>query len=158
MGKVSLIDVPVADAPRVRELAIDAPATLLVTWHDGSRTSHDLSATIRDNEWAAALRDPTVFRTARIEDDGWRIVWPGTDIDFSAEGLWDDVHPRHPKAAKWMSAEDFTAWMRKMVFTFADASEALDVSPRMLKYYAAGTHEVPKTVFLACMQLASKQR
>lgn len=158
MGKVSHITVPVTDAPRIAELAVSEPATLLVTWHDGSRTSHDLSATLRDNDWAAALRDPAVFRTARVEDNGWRIAWSGTDIDFSADGLWDDIHPRRPKAAKWMSAEGFAAWMRELGFSFAAASEALDVSPRMLKYYAAGTHEIPKTVFLACMQLASKRR
>jgi hypothetical protein len=128
------------------------PAALVLTWHDGSRTTHDLTATL-EKDWAAPLRDPAVFRGARTEDDGWQVVWPGTDIAFSADGLWEEAHPRPPEP-KWMSAEGFTAWMRKMEFSFAAASEALDVSVRMLKYYAAGTHEIPKTVFLACMQLS----
>ncbi len=157
MGKVSLLDrPPVADSPHVVDLSVREPATLVVTWHDGSMSSHDLSATLA-KDWASALRDPLVFRSAQTEDDGWQIVWPGTDIAFSADGLWEEAHPR-PPAAKWMSADDLTAWMRRMEFSFAAAAEALDVSPRMLKYYAAGTHEIPKTVFLACMQLASKKR
>lgn len=138
------------------DLAVRKPATLVVTWHDGSRSSHDLSATLA-KDWALALRDPAVFRAARTEDEGCQIVWPGTDIAFSADGLWNEAHPRAP-AAKWMSADDLTRWMRRMELSFAAAAEALDVSPRMLKYYAAGTHEIPKTVFLACMQLASKRR
>jgi hypothetical protein len=36
-------------------------------------------------------------------------------------------------------------------------AEALGISKRMLKYYAAGTHPVPKTVWLAAMHLASER-
>jgi hypothetical protein len=103
------------------------------------------------------LRDPAVFRAAVVEDDGWQIVWPNTEIAFSADGLWEDVHPPAKPAAEWMSGDEFTDWMRRMEFTFQRASDALDISQRMLKYYAAGTHEVPKTVFFACMHLASER-
>ena len=44
--------------------------------------------------------------------------------------------------------------MREMGFSCTRAAEALDTSPRMLKYYASGTHAIPKTVWLACMHLA----
>lgn len=156
MGKVSPISVPVTDAPLIAELVIQEPYILAVTWQDGSRTTHDLSATIRDQAWAAALQDADVFGTARPEDEGWQVVWPGTDVAFSASGLWEDAHPG-PPAAKWMSAADFTGWMKEMDLSFAAAAKTLDVSQRMLKYYAAGTHEVPKTVWLACMHLAAEK-
>jgi hypothetical protein len=56
-----------------------------------------------------------------------------------------------------MTPEDFVAWMQEMDFTFARAADALDTSPRMLKYYAAGTHAIPKTVWLASMHLAAER-
>jgi hypothetical protein len=54
-----------------------------------------------------------------------------------------------------MSPADLTGWTREMEWTFAQAAEALGISKRMLKYCAAGTHAVPKTVWLACMHLAA---
>jgi hypothetical protein len=148
--------VSTAEAPRITRLRVAAPFSLLITWHDRSTTRHDLAELVATNAWAAALRDPDVFATAAIRDDGWRIEWPGTDIDFSADGLWDDATASRP-AARWMSAADFAGWMKEMELSFAGAAEALDTSPRMLKYYAAGTHEIPKTVWLACMHLAAEK-
>ncbi|HTW71654.1 MAG TPA: hypothetical protein VME47_17345 [Acetobacteraceae bacterium] len=128
---------------------------LHITWQDGSRTRHDLAAMIRDRDWAAALRNPGVFAAAQIQGGGWQVVWPGTDTALSATGLWDDVHPPAP-AARFMSSADLTAWLHELGLSFVQASAALGVSVRMLKYYAAGTHEIPKTVWLACMHLAAE--
>ncbi len=157
MGHVSYMTTAATASPRVVALGFDLPSTLLVTWHDGSKSRHDLSKTIASQAWAAALADAGVFGSAVVEDNGWQIVWPGTEIAFSADGLWEDVHPPVKPAAAWMSGEEFAEWMRRMEFTYPKASDALDVSQRMLKYYTAGTHEIPKTVFLACMQLASER-
>jgi hypothetical protein len=142
--------------PRIAHIEVQAPVTLLVRWRDGTRTQHDVSARISGEAWAAPLRDPAVFRAAKIEDAGLRIVWPGTDIAFSAQGLWEDAHPRNA-TARWMTPEEFVAWMQEMSFSFARAADALDASPRMLKYYAGGTHAIPKTVWLACMYLAAER-
>lgn len=157
MGHVSYMTTAATASPRVVALDFDLPFTLLITWQDGSRSRHDLAKTIATKAWAAGLADPGVFGSAVVADDGWQIVWPGTEIAFSADGLWEDTHPPAKPAPAWMSGEEFADWMRRMEFTYPKASEALDVSQRMLKYYAAGTHEIPKTVFLACMQLASQR-
>ena len=129
---------------------------LHVIWRDGSSTRHDLSALIR-RSWAADLRDPKRFRTASLDADGWQVVWPGTDLALSAQGLWDDAHPPQP-AAPWMSATELASWMHELGWSFAEAADALGVSKRMLKYYAAGKHPIPKPVWLACMHLASAHR
>jgi hypothetical protein len=144
------------NTPRIAGLDVPAPLTLAIHWRDGTRTTHDVSARILGEPWGEPLRNPAVFNAAQTEDAGLWIAWPGTDIAFSAQGLWDDAHPRDP-TAKWMTPEEFVAWMKEMDFSFVRAAEALDASPRMLKYYAAGTHAVPKTVWLACMHLASAQ-
>lgn len=141
--------------PGIAHLVAEPPTVLHVTWHDGSETRHDVATLISDTDWAAPLRDPAVFVTARAEDHGLQIVWPGTGVAFSAHGLWDDAHPP-PPTAQWMLAGEFTAWMREMGWSFARAAEALGISQRMLKYYAAGTHAVPKPVCLACMHLAAE--
>lgn len=142
--------------PRIRRLMVERPATLHLTWKDGASTRHDLSAMIRKS-WAAALRDPKVFRTATLDEDGWQVVWPGTDVALSAQGLWDDARPA-PSASDWMSADELAALMGELGWSFAQAADALGISKRMLKYYAAGVHPIPKTVWLACMHLASAHR
>jgi hypothetical protein len=144
-----------APQPRIVELATAGQFLLCVTWQDGSRTKHDMSAMVGSQPWAEALRDPAVFGMAQLEDDGWQIVWPGTEVALSAHGLWDDAHSP-PQAAQFMSAAEFLAWLRECGWSFAQAAEALGISKRMLKYYAAGTHEIPKTVWLACMHLAAE--
>jgi hypothetical protein len=125
---------PMTVAPaRIAAVVAEQPCVLHVTWQDGSQTRHDLDSVIRDHARAAPLRDPGVFAAARIQDDGWQVVWPGTDAALSAAGLWDDVHPPRP-AGRFMSAADFTAWLRELGLSFAQASEALGVSTRILKY------------------------
>jgi hypothetical protein len=151
MGAVSSMS-----TPRIARIEVQAPMTLLVEWRDGRRTKHDVSARIMGEDWAAPLREAAVFRSVRVKDAGLQIVWPGTDVAFSAQGLWEDAHPRDT-SAKWMAPDDFVSWMQEMDFTFARAADALETSPRMLKCYAAGTHAIPKTVWLACMHLAAER-
>jgi hypothetical protein len=148
--------VSAASGPRIIELATAAPFVPSVTWQDGSHTNHDLSDQITGEPWATALRDPTVFRAAQLQDNGWQIVWPGTKVALSAHGLWEAAHPP-PPTATYMSAADFTGRLRERDWSFAEAAETPGVSKRMLKYYAAGTHEIPKTVWLACMHVAAEQ-
>lgn len=155
MGHLSLVTIASDTSPRIAKLGFDMPCALLVVWQDGTQSRHDLSPAIASKKWAAPLADATLFRSAVIEDDGWQIVWPGTDLAFSAEGLWQDMHPPAKPAADWMSAQDFAGWMRAMEFTYERAAEALGTSPRMLKYYASGKYEVPKAICLACMHLSA---
>lgn len=147
--------IDLSSPPRIARLATQEPFGLSITWRDGGITRHDLSGMVASRTWAAALRDPAVFRTAQVQDDGWQVVWPGTDVALSAAGLWDDAH-KPASASPYMSAADFAAWMRELDWSFAQASEALGISKRMLKYYAAGEHDIPKTVWLACMHLAAE--
>lgn len=155
MGHLSLVTIASDTSPRIAKLGFDMPCALLVVWQDGTQSRHDLSPAIASKKWAAPLADATLFRSAVIEDDGWQIVWPGTDLAFSADGLWQDMHPPAKPAADWMSAQDFAGWMRAMEFTYERAAEALGTSPRMLKYYASGKYEVPKAICLACMHLSA---
>jgi Protein of unknown function (DUF2442) len=142
---------------RIKSLQADDALCLTITWDNGERTFHELGAFLATRHWAKPLMDPTVFRSAQVTQDGYQIVWPGTDIDFSAAGLWEDIHPRPAPVAPWMSAEDFRQWRAELGYSFEEAAIALDCSVRILKYYASNQREIPKRIWLACMQLTAQK-
>ena len=101
-----------AASPRVTKLGFDMPASLLVTWHDGSRSRHDLSPLIASKKWAAPLAADTVFRSAVLEDDGWQSVWPGTDTAFSPGGDGEGRPPPTSPPAQGTAGRELTRWRR----------------------------------------------
>jgi hypothetical protein len=46
MGYFSLVTIASDTSPRVTKLAFDMPAALLIVWHDGTHSRHDLSPAI----------------------------------------------------------------------------------------------------------------
>lgn len=130
---------------------------LVVRWADGSETTHDLLSFVTQKDWAAPLREPAVFARVQIGMNGREIAWPGTEIDISAESLWEEAHPRAVPAAPWMSADDFRAWLNEMDLTWDGAADALGISRRSVGNYLSGDQEIPKAVWLACMQLAAQR-
>lgn len=143
-------------SPNISRLNVGDNFRLLLEWADGTRSEHDLSQIVNGKAWAEALRDPAMFARAELKFDGREIAWPGTDIEFSADGLWEDRNPR--AAAQWMSAGEFRTWLAEMRFNWHQAADALGISRRSIAYYSKGDQPIPKTVWLSCMQLASAVR
>lgn len=143
-------------SPNIISVEARANYELVVRWADGSTTTHDLSQTVNNKAWAAPLRDPATFGAVVIQDAGRGITWPPTDIEYSADGLWDDEHPRQA-APRWMSAEQFRGWLGEMAFTWDEAAEALGVSRRTIGYYSNGEQEIPKAIWLSCMHIAAER-
>lgn len=141
-------------------IAVDAriPGQLQVTWSDGSTSRHDLRRVITEKGWAAPLRDPRVFSTATVTGDGREIVWPGSGVEFSADGLWEDAHPAEAPTPKWMTGDELRRWIEEMGFTWDTAADALGISRRTIGYYLSGELDIPKQVWLACMHLAAQKR
>lgn len=150
-------EIPFMTPPRIKSLETRNPCTLVLIWENGARTIHDLKSFVADKPWAKPLTIPAIFRSAKLAADGHEVTWPGTEIDFSAAGLWEDIHPRPALTAKWMSLEAFRRWRAEMGYSFDEAATELGSSTRMLKYYASGMREVPKRVWLACMHLAAQK-
>ncbi len=63
-------------------------------------------------------------------------------MEIASDTLW--------RLALEQGAASLRAWRNAHRMTQAEAAAALGVSPRMWRYYEAGSHLVPKTVRLAC--------
>src|SRR5207244_3442682 len=122
-------------------------------------TVKDLHREIARREVFAPLRKPDLFRRVRVLDHGYALGWPGTDVDFAADALWYEAHPRElPFPDEIMTAGDFKHWTREHGFSLSTAADVLGLSRRTIAYYASGTKPIPRVVFLACMALAGARR
>jgi transcriptional regulator with XRE-family HTH domain len=66
-------------------------------------------------------------------------------MEISSDTLW--------RLALEQGAEWLRGWRTAKRMTQAEAARALGVSPRMWRYYEAGSHLLPKTVRLAAIGL-----
>jgi hypothetical protein len=90
-----------------------------------------------------------MFRTVTVGDRGWNVHWTD-DMEIAADTLW--------RLALEQGAAWLRAWRIGRGMTQQDAARALGVSPRMWRYYEAGTHLLPKTVRLAAIGHDAGQR
>jgi Protein of unknown function (DUF2442) len=73
--------------PRLESVTADPPATLRLTWTDGGATRVDLANWIAaGGDILAPLRDPKVFRCARIGEHGAAVEW-GQDQDLAIDAM-----------------------------------------------------------------------
>jgi predicted transcriptional regulator len=85
----------------------------------------------------------------KLGEWGWSAHW-SDDMEISADTLW--------RLALGQGAAWLKKWRTEHRLTQADAAAALGVSPRMWRYYEAGTHLLPKTVRLACIGFDAQAR
>ncbi|WP_448187244.1 DUF2442 domain-containing protein [Azospirillum sp. sgz301742] len=77
-------------SPRIAKAEPRPDFTVLIDWADGSRSVADFKPWIAKGGVFAPLGDPTLFTmTMKIDWRGYSLGWPG-DVEFSAQGLWDD--------------------------------------------------------------------
>ena len=132
---------------------------LTIHWNSGAVTTKELGRDIDHREIFAPLRDARVFRRVRVLDHGYAIGWPGADVDFAADALWYEAHPRErPFPDEVMTGDDFRSWMQDAGYSLSTAAEVLGLSRRSVAYYASGGRTIPRVVFLACMALAGTRR
>lgn len=143
--------------PRIVSVVAERPYHLRVQWDNGAITSHDFASAVATKRWATALRGADVFSRVVVLERGLEIGWRGTDIQLSADGLWEDIHPRAP-VAKWMSPDEFRSWQYEMGWSWDQTAHQLDISRRTIGYYLDGSQEIPKAIWLACMHLVSQRR
>jgi hypothetical protein len=97
--------------------------------------------------------------TVRVQDGGYAIGWRGTGIDFAADALWYEAHPKQlPFADEVTTADDCRGWMHEHGFWLSSAAHVLGLSRRSVAYYASGGRRIPRVVFLACMALSAISR
>ena len=139
-----------ADAPNIRAVRPDKDRRLVVTWKGGAESVVDVSAHLAEYAIFGSLRlDDDLFRKVEVGEWGWCVHW-SNDMEISADSLW--------RLALEQGAAWLRGWRSAHQMTQAEAAKALGVSPRMWRYYEAGSHLLPKTVRLAGIGLDAQAR
>jgi len=139
-----------AKAPNIKSVRADGARRLVITWRGGVESTIDLSNHLADYAVFVPLRhDDDLFRTVRVGEWGWCAHW-SNDMEISSDTLW--------RLALAQGAAWLRAWRTGHGMTQAEAATALGVSPRMWRYYEAGSHLLPKTVRLAGIGLDAQAR
>ena len=145
------------EQPRIRVVRTDTGRRLVVTWKGGAESVVDVGPHLARFAIFAPLhpdargkaRRQALFRTVTVGDWGWCVHW--TDgMEIAADTLW--------RLALEQGAAWLRAWRTAHGMTQQEAARALGVSPRMWRYYEAGTHLLPKTVRLAAFGLDAQAR
>lgn len=130
-----------ADTPNIRAVRADKDRRLVITWRGGAESVVDISQYLAEYAIFAPLRsDDDLFRKAEVGEWGWCVHW-SEDMEISSDTFW--------RLALEQGAVWLRAWRTAHRMTQAEAAKALGVSPRMWRYYEAGSHLLPKTVRLA---------
>ena len=138
------------DAPNIRAVRTEKGRSVAITWRGGAESLVNLAEHLAKYRSLAPLRtDRALFRRVAVGDWGWSLHWSDT-LEIAADTLWR------------LALDQGSAWLRDWRaahgMTQAEAARALGVSPRMWRYYEAGTHLLPKTVKLAAIGLDAEAR
>lgn len=141
--------------PRIGEIRALAPLDVCVTWASGARAGRteviDLAPIILTYKIFRPLRkNETLFRTARLIEDGDVVAWDGEDLELSAEAI-------ESLAQSTMAPEDFVAFMARNHLTQEAVAAILGYSRRQIGYYTT-TGPIPRVVALACKGYEAEKR
>jgi hypothetical protein len=138
------------DMPNIRSVRADSGFKLVVVWKGGAESIVDVGAHIARFSVFSPLRtNEALFREVAVGEWGWCARW-SEDMEISSDTLW--------RLALEQGSTWLRAWRIKHEMTQREAAAALGVSPRMWRYYEAGTHLMPKTVRLACIGLDAQAK
>ena len=130
-----------AEAPNIKDARAYRGRSLTITWKGGAESVVDLSAFLAEYAVFDPLRqDGDLFDRLEVGEWGWCVRW-SDDMEISSDTLW--------RLALEQGAAWLRSWRSTRRLTQAEAARALGVSPRMWRYYEAGSHLLPKTVRLA---------
>ena len=128
-------------APKIRSIRPDKGRRLVIGWKGGAESIVDLSGfLVRFPVFAPLRADDALFAAVGVGEWGWNAHW-SDDMEISADTLW--------RLALEQGSSWLRAWRTAHQMTQAEAARALGISPRMWRYYEAGSHLLPKTVKLA---------
>jgi hypothetical protein len=136
-------------APNIRSVHADRDRRLTITWKGGAESNVDVSRLLAEYAVFAPLKEDDLFRKVAVGEWGWCVHW-SDDMEISSDTLW--------RLALEQGSSWLRAWRTAHGMTQAEAASALGVSPRMWRYYEAGSHLLPKTVRLAGIGLDAQSR
>lgn len=131
---------------RIRRVAAQPPARLLLEWANGGKSEVDLSEYL-ESPGHERLRDPALFAHARVEEWGHGVEWPEADIGVPADALYRLSKEQSGDA---FPTAHFNAWMKRNALSLAAAAQALHLTRRTIIYYSTGAKPIPAYIGLAC--------
>jgi hypothetical protein len=137
-------------APNVMAVWPEKDWRVGVAWKGGGDNVVDLAEHLARYAVFRPLRSGACeFAGVEVGEWGWCIRW-SDEMEIAADTLW---RLALEQGAAWLKS-----WRRGHRMTQAAAARALGVSPRMWRYYEAGSHLLPKTVRLAAIGLDAQAR
>jgi plasmid stability protein len=126
-----------------------------VRWAAGKRQGRedrvDLSPLIDTLRFYGPLRkNPALFDTAHLIDEGYAVAWGDDAIDMSAESV-------ERLAEEAMTRSDFGAFLERHALTHQAAAAVLGRSKRQIENYLQNEHAIPRVVVLACYGYESRR-
>jgi hypothetical protein len=154
MNATNTVHQPVVDtgvpSPSIASLGeIDGQHRVItVSWATGKRQGRfdrvDVSPLIDTLRFYAPLRkNPALFATAHLIDDGYAVAWNDGSIDMSAASI-------ERLAEEAMTGADFCAFLQRNSLTHQAAAAALGRSKRQIENYLQ-YEQIPRMVVLACI-------
>ena len=131
----------------IAALTVRPPCALTLTFADGVTLPVDLAGAVKAYPALAALGNPQLFASARVDARGGYVVWIDDDLELAA----DNLRNMAVEQAGGIGHERLVNWMHKHGLSQERAADAIGVSRRMLNYYLSGAKTIPKTVWLACL-------
>jgi hypothetical protein len=140
----------IESVPNIRRVRVEADRALAIVWRGGAESLVDVGKHLATfSVFAPLRRSDKAFSAVRIGEWGWSLHW-SDDMEISSDSLW--------RMALGQGAAWLKAWRTERGMTQTEAAASLGVSPRMWRYYEAGTHLLPKTVRLACIGFDAEAR
>jgi hypothetical protein len=128
-------------APNVKSVRAASGRAVEITWKGGAESTVDLSDLLTQFAVFAPLRrDDGRFGRVEVGEWGWCIRW-SDEMEIASDTLW---RLALDQGAAWLRD-----WRDARHMSQAEAAQALGVSPRLWRYYEAGSQLLPKIVRLA---------
>jgi len=129
--------------PNIKGVRAGEARRLVITWRGGMESVVDIAKHLGEFAIFAPLRsDDELFREVSVGEWGWCVHW-SDELEISSDTIW--------RLALEQGSTWLRTWRKAHGTTQSEAAKALGVSPRMWRYYEAGTHLLPKTVMLAAI-------
>lgn len=135
------------DPLRIASVQALSEMRLRLSFEDGFTGTVDLRDWVAHTRALAKLRDPAVFRKAKVGEWGASVVFIEDTLELGA----DNLRNLAVEQSGGIGHERLWEWMHRNRLTQEAASLSIGISRRMLNYYLSGTKPIPKTVWLACL-------
>ncbi len=128
----------------IQEANATAPATLALTWSDGTHAEVNVTTLLRGKAFHA-LQDASEFSRVRVGEWGHSLEWPSS-TELGADSLWLETLSATGRA----DTREFLEWRLRHGLSLTKTADALGLSRRMVADYSNGEKPVPKPILLAC--------